>query len=78
MPPLDSLTLKNRSRHPNHFSKRFKSKLMVKDIFLQYGGQCNAFATSNAQTTQDIFNSYKGVYSSYLHAKFGNVLCINN
>ena len=35
---------KHSSRHQNCHPKSFSSKVMVKDIFLRNGGQCNVFA----------------------------------
>ena len=41
--PSDFLTLKDRSRHQICHPNWFSSKGMVKDIFLQNGGRCNAY-----------------------------------
>ena len=67
------------SRHQNRHPKWFSSIVMVKDLFLQNGGKCNAFTyTSHIQLLKKYYNLCKGTYPSYLVLKVYNGLCSSN
>ena len=67
MVPSDFLILKHGSRHLHSHHKEFSSKVMVKDVFLQNGGQYNVFEyVSHVQTAQDIFTFCKLFTQAYL------------
>ena len=74
--------------HHNRHPKCFGSKVMVKDIFLQNGGQHNAFAYvsctnclryfKNTETLANFYYLCKSPYPSYQVLKFGNLLQSTN
>ena len=51
---------------------------MIKNIFLQMVANVMHWYTSHVQNIQEIFNSFKWPYPSYLVLKFGSVLPSTN
>ena len=70
---------KHRSRHQNCHPKCFSSKVMVKNIFLDNGGQRNTFVyVIRSYCSRYFLMFWKGPTQCYLVLKFSNILPFNN